>query len=66
MNAATPAKAPGLERAIHGDATACPPRPAERRHGVEYLESRGFDYRLALFWGAYAACVGSIIGWFWS
>jgi hypothetical protein len=36
----------------------------ERRHDIQYLRYRGFDFPLALFWGAYiATCVGVVIAW---
>ena len=45
--------APLLDSRLPAEAVPFTLRAAERRHGVEYLESRGLDYPLVLFWGAY-------------
>lgn len=47
--------APELDSHLTGEAAPFSLRPAERRRGVEYLASRGLDYPLVLFWGAYLA-----------
>ncbi len=66
MNAVSSAsEAPGMDGALHHNALGMP-RTIERRRGIEYLESRGFDYPFALFWGSYAAAaLGVLIGWLW-
>ena len=66
MNAISSAsEASHLDQALHRGALGLP-RALERRRGVEFLESRGFDYPFALFWGAYAAAAcGVLIGWLW-
>ena len=36
---------------------------AERRHGMDFMTSRGFDVTLALFWGTYLAAWAAGAAW---
>jgi hypothetical protein len=61
MNAISSAsEAADLDQGLHHGALGLP-RALERRHGVEFQESRGFDYRFAFFWGGYVAALLGVI-----